>query len=211
MNYIKSINKSIIISFLIILTLIISGCIGSRNDDSSDGSNTKEYEEAFEFKLLDGTIKNMSEYKGKVVLLDFMGARCPPCGRQMFELERIYNEYSDEELEIVSINVWVVSGENAELVQSLKEAFSCATPCQVENEFPNLYLSYLKIYYSKPDGINLDWTFGLDDSSGTLYFKYASEGVPTLYILDKNGNIYYTKASYTEYSILKNKLDELIV
>ena len=71
-------------------------------------------------------------------------------------------------------------------------------------------LAGIKSLYGKQNGIDLDWTFGLDDVTGTLYFKYANSGVPTLYILDNNGNIYYSQVGYTEYSILSQKLDELI-
>ena len=66
----------------------------------------------------------------------------------------------------------------------------------------------------KQEGIDLDWTFGYDDMRGTLYYKYASGGVPLIHILNKNGNIYYTKNgyldSYSDYYELSEKIEELI-
>ena len=94
-------------------------------------------------------------------------------------------EPSIKNLEIISIDVWIIQGETANLVkQFLSDA--------------------------EEQDVSFDWVFGVDDVSGTLYFKYADSGVPMLYLLDENGNIYYTKAGYTEYSVLAEKIDELM-
>ena len=131
----------------------------------------------------------MSEYSGKIVLLDFMGAYCVPCQMMMLVLKNISENYKDK-VEIVSIDVWITLGETPQLLQ----------------EFVNYY---------KDNNVDLDWTFGYDDPSGTLYNKYAyTKGVPLIYILDENGNIYYTKNGYidgtSDYNELSGKLDELI-
>lgn len=152
-----------------------------------NNSNKIPYGEAFEFTLLNGNIKNTSDYKGKVLLIDFMGATCQPCQLQLFTLYQIYENYSKKNFEIVSIDVWVSSGETPELLQQLISE------------------------YKKQLNIDLEWTFGLDDRSGTLYFKYCNSGVPSLYLLDKNGNIYYSKTGYATYSVLAEKIDELLI
>ena len=58
--------------------------------------------------------------------------------------------------------------------------------------------------------VTLDWTFGLDDSKGSIQNTYASTGVPTLYIFDIKGNIYYSHIGYESYTILTKKIDEAI-
>jgi hypothetical protein len=58
--------------------------------------------------------------------------------------------------------------------------------------------------------MTLDWTFGLDDVHGTIENTYASAGVPTLYIFDKKGNIYYSHVGYEDYSVLASKLDQVL-
>jgi thioredoxin-related protein len=59
--------------------------------------------------------------------------------------------------------------------------------------------------------LTLDWAFGLDDSKGTIQNTYASTGVPTLYIFDKKGNIYYSHVGYESYINLSQKIDEAII
>jgi thiol-disulfide isomerase/thioredoxin len=176
------------LSIILVLTLIISfltGCIDLSSDDKT--KDNYEYAEDFEFALLNGEKKRMSDFQGKYVLIDFFGVRCPPCQEQMLVLTQIYEDYKQKNLEIVSINVWIVSGETSELVEQF-------------------------ITEAREQGVYLNWTFGVDDAMGTLYFKFIPEdaGVPTVYILDKNGNIYYSNVGYTDYSVLTGILDELI-
>jgi thiol-disulfide isomerase/thioredoxin len=103
----------------------------------------------------------------------------------MLVLTQIYEKYKNSDLELISINAWITTGETAIIVEN--------------------YISS-----EREKGVYLNWTFGLDDKQGTLLKKYASKGVPTLYLLDKNGNIYYSKIGYTEYNILDEKINELI-
>ena len=154
--------------------------------DNSTNNNTVEYAEQFTFQLLDGTTKNMKDYQGKVVLLDFMGANCQPCQMQLKELYELYQDYSKNEFEIISIDVWVITGETAQTMNSLLDAFK------------------------EQLNMDLNWTFGLDDKEGTLYFKYADVGVPQMYILDKNGNIKHDLQGYKDYSFLVEKLNEML-
>jgi len=159
---------------------------GDNNNNSGDNNNTS-YGEDFEFSMLNGEKKNMADYKGKIVILDFMGANCGPCQQMMVVLKQLSIEYP--EIEIVSIDVWIMYGETADTIQQMLDLFS-------------------------QEGIELDWTFGLDDSSSSLYYKYVNGGVPKIYILDKNGNTYYIKDGYldgySDYLVLKEKIDELI-
>lgn len=56
----------------------------------------------------------LSEKKGEVVLIDIMGVGCPPCVKQMPELQDIKKEYGDEII-ILSVDIRY-SGENKEKV-----------------------------------------------------------------------------------------------
>ena len=186
-----------ILAVIIVIALLSTVAITFISQDNKNGPNDDEYNnesnvnytETFVFNLLAGGQKNMSEYYGKIVLLDFMGANCGPCQNMMYVLKQLSVDYP--EIEIVSIDVWIVLGETSNTLQQMI----------------NLY--------SQQD-VDLDWTFGYDDPSGTLFYKYNIDenGVPLIHILDKNGNIYYTKKGYidgyTDYSILKQEIEKLI-
>lgn len=154
--------KGLSLVFLFILLLsMLSGCLQSSNNNDNNGR------EDFTFTALDNTKKHLSDYRGKVVILDMWATWCGPCQLQMIELKKIYENYSREDLEIISVDI--ESGESVQLIQSYRDGFAQ--------------------YY----GIELDWIFGKDD--GSISEKYMNEGaIPTLAIFDQNGRLHFRKA-----------------
>ena len=140
----------------------------------------------FTFTTLNGQTKQLREYYGTVIVLDLMGVNCQPCAYEMTQLKQIQTNYSRSDVIIISVDVWISQGENASLLRQYIDTFQ--QQLQLE----------------------LNWTFGLDDVKGTIGYTYARSGVPTLYILDKKGNIYYTHVGYDSYSTLASKLDAVL-
>jgi thiol-disulfide isomerase/thioredoxin len=165
--------------FLVFLFVFLTMFVGCAEKKSNAGDD-------FAFTTLDGETKHLSNFYGNVIVLDCMGVNCQPCMREMSELKKISENYSKYDITILSIDVWVSSGENASMVQDMIDAFK------------------------NQDNMTLDWTFGLDDVHGTIQNTYASVGVPTLYIFDKKGNIYYSHMGYEDYSVLASKLDQVL-
>jgi peroxiredoxin len=68
-------------------------------------ANEKAMNEAFDVPLakLDGTSLKLSDYKGKVLVLDFWATNCPPCVRWVPQLAKFYDRYRDRGLEIVGL------------------------------------------------------------------------------------------------------------
>ena len=178
MTMISEIKKPFVylLIFLASFVSILAGCTEKKNNTGDD----------FSFTTLDGETKHLSDYYGKVVVLDCMAVNCQPCMYQMFELKKISENYSKNDVAILSIDVWVSNGETASMLQDTINAF--------KNQM----------------NMTLDWTFGLDDVEGTIEQSYASEGVPTLYIYDKKGNIYYSHVGYESYTELSKKIDEAL-
>ncbi|MCD6468646.1 MAG: redoxin domain-containing protein [Thermoplasmata archaeon] len=71
-------------------------------DDALQGKMNKE---DFSFTTINGETKHLSDYRGKVVLLDLMATWCNPCRMQMQELEKVLNHYgSNDDVVIISID-----------------------------------------------------------------------------------------------------------
>lgn len=165
----------------------MSGCLQSSKNNNDGG-------EDFTFTTLNGTEKNLSDYRGKVVLLDMWATWCFPCQLVMPELKKIYGNYSRDELEIISINIDLQ--ESAQLIQSYRD------------------------WFNDTYGIELNWIFGRDD--GSISEKYLKEGkIPSLAIFDQNGRLYFNEAGLVAYdeipplfpentTLLAPILDELI-
>ncbi len=60
---------------------------------------------SFTLQDLNGKTVSLSDFKGKVVILDFWATWCPPCVKEIPHFVEIYEQYSDREFAIVGISV----------------------------------------------------------------------------------------------------------
>jgi cytochrome c biogenesis protein CcmG/thiol:disulfide interchange protein DsbE len=59
----------------------------------------------FELPTTDGKKLKLSDFKGKVVILDFWATWCPPCRRGIPDLVDLKKKYGKKEFEIIGISV----------------------------------------------------------------------------------------------------------
>jgi len=59
----------------------------------------------FSFKNADGKKVSLSEFKGKVVILDFWATWCVPCKKEIPDFIRLQEKYGSRGLQIVGISV----------------------------------------------------------------------------------------------------------
>jgi peroxiredoxin len=59
----------------------------------------------FTLKDLQGNAVTLSEFKGKVVFLNFWATWCPPCRVEMPSMERLYEVYGDRGFVMLAVNV----------------------------------------------------------------------------------------------------------
>lgn len=73
----------------------------------ADRSIARAGNESINFVLedLEGERIELSEFRGKGVFLNFWGTFCPPCVKEMPIMDELYQEYREQGVEIVAINV----------------------------------------------------------------------------------------------------------
>jgi thiol-disulfide isomerase/thioredoxin len=59
----------------------------------------------FSLQTPDGKTVKLSDYKGKVVIIDFWATWCPPCRKGIPDLVSLKNEYGKKGFEIIGISV----------------------------------------------------------------------------------------------------------
>jgi len=59
----------------------------------------------FELQDLSGETRSLSDFRGKVVFLNFWATWCGPCRFEMPSMERLYQRFKDAGLEIVAVNL----------------------------------------------------------------------------------------------------------
>ncbi|MGD8292414.1 MAG: TlpA disulfide reductase family protein [Desulfosarcina sp.] len=54
---------------------------------------------------LNGNMVNLSDFRGKVILLNIWATWCPPCVQEMPSMEKLHQELKDENFAIVAVSV----------------------------------------------------------------------------------------------------------
>jgi cytochrome c biogenesis protein CcmG/thiol:disulfide interchange protein DsbE len=153
-----------LLAFLLILLLYISfmdkreeerGHLSSVVEESLKGKvpgeeNKKLLEEAtkklseLNFLTLDGKEVKLSDYKGKVVLVNFWASWCPPCKEEMPILEKVYQKYNDKNFVILAVNMDTSEGAMKEFLEKNRYSFPIV---RIKGEaglnIPGLPTSYL--------------------------------------------------------------------
>ena len=130
---------------------------------------------------LKGKAHNLSDFKGKVVLVDFWFTGCSPCKAEMPHLEKIARDMQGQEITFISISV----DTGDDFVKAWKEFVA-----KKGDETLNLLL---------PDGFK-----------SPLMEKYLIKGVPRILIIDKDGTIVDAYARRPSDPKLRKQLEELV-
>jgi cytochrome c biogenesis protein CcmG/thiol:disulfide interchange protein DsbE len=115
--------------FIIVLMLFVMNNINGESEEGPlpPGYNSNveaEVQTAPDFALTstDGKTVKLSDYKGKVVIIDFWATWCPPCRRGVPDLISLKKEYKDKGLEIIGISLDKISrGTEGNVVPFIKE------------------------------------------------------------------------------------------
>ena len=87
------------VKFILIILVGIFFSIGLSKDKT--GSQAPD----FEGKTSKGKEIKLSDYLGKVVLIDFWASWCMPCREEMPELVKFYNMHKDSSFEMIGVNI----------------------------------------------------------------------------------------------------------
>lgn len=158
------------------------------NNDQADHEDKAPQEDVFpaiDFSLTDqyGNIHTLSDYKGKVVFLNFWATWCPPCVREMPDIEKIYKEYGENNEDVIILGVANPS--------------SSAYPNNADESKEDIIAFLDDNNYSFPV---------VFDETGDLLREYYINAFPTTFLIDKNGNVY----GYVPAMLTKDMMDNVI-
>ena len=111
-----------------------------------------------QFTALDGRTVDLSQMKGKVVLLDFWATWCGPCVGEIPHVKEAYEKYHSKGFEVIGISF---DGDKQSLTRFVHSR---------DLPWPQYY-----------DGLVWKNKFGV---------QYAIDSIPTMWLVDKKGNLH---------------------
>lgn len=146
----------------------------TKNEGSSSNANNDKTP-AIDFELKDqyGKTHKLSDYKGKVLFLNFWATWCPPCKMEMPDIQKLYEKYEKQ-------------GEKSEVV-----VLSVAAPnTQDEKNIDGIKAFLEENGYTYPV---------LMDDGGYTFGAYRISSLPTTFMIDKEGNVFgYVQGGLTQ-------------
>jgi len=125
---------------------------------ASSGPKAKD----FSAEALDGGTIHLSDFKGKVVVLDFWATWCGPCQRSMPHVEQVWREVKDKDVVVIGVCVW-----------DDKDSYDKWMP---ENSSKYTF----KFAFDSA---------GKDSSNSIASKLFGVKGIPATFVIDKEGHI----------------------
>lgn len=174
---------------------------GSSSQNAADSSQSASDDSAYslppadkrmaapDFTLVDqyGVSHTLSDYKGKVVLLNFWATWCPPCRKEMPDIESLYKEYGKNSKDLVILSV--ANPKTKDHPNNIDDTMEAVTKFMKDNG------------YSYP---------ALMDTTGNVLLQYYVTAFPTTFMIDKEGRtIGYATGALTK-DIFKNIITQAL-
>jgi peroxiredoxin len=167
--------------------LVLSGVwlAANRTDASSDFPQVSEVNRPapdFELQTLDGQVAKLSDYRGKIVLINFWGTWCEPCKAETPALEQAYSELKDDDFVILGVNLL------------FQERAQYKRDVDAVQQFITLY------------GVSYPITL---DKDGSVSQSYAIAPIPTSYVIDQQGNMRFIRVGGLTSANVKAMVEKL--
>jgi len=106
----KDFNYPMAVFIFVAVTVLVTIISLKLNNSSFEFSNQVSIESGtsapdFTFPGLDGKMIRLSDYKGKVVLVNIWATWCPPCVDEMPSMEKLYQKFKGENFEILAVSI----------------------------------------------------------------------------------------------------------
>jgi len=114
----------------------------------------------FQLDNLDGTKTQISDYRGKVVLLNFWATWCKPCKQEMPEIQAAYEAFKDEGFVVLAINF----GEKQKKAEKLVKEMGLTFPILLDKDLKvaerHNVISLPVTFFIDPNGVIKERVFG---------------------------------------------------
>ena len=135
----------------------------------SEGQEGRVTPPAPDFTLTDqyGNEHSLSDYRGKVVFLNFWATWCGPCRQEMPDIQALYERYGANDGDLVVLGVANPKTDEAPYNQDVSQA-------EIESFLSENGYQYPTVM----------------DTTGQIFATYGVTAFPTTFMIDRDGNVY---------------------
>lgn len=123
----------------------------------------------FELEDLEGNKVRLSDFKGRIVFLNFWATWCPPCREEMPHMQAFYEKYKNEDVVILAVN------------SNMTENQGINNSSRAEERARK---------FVEQEGYTFPVLLDRDDS---VWAVYRQRGIPANYMIDRDGTVKYLK------------------
>lgn len=154
----------------------------------NEDSETKDIP-IIDFTLIDqyGNEHTLSDYKGKVVFLNFWATWCPPCRKEMPDIQSLYNEYNQNQDDVIFLGVSNPRNENNINTREVDKDGIIRFLEENKLDFPVVF-----------------------DESGEIFSLYGISSLPTTFLINKDGNIVGYAPGMLTKDIMKSVIEQTL-
>lgn len=143
----------------------------SKETDETDNMGDTELQDIVDFTLVDqnGVEHTLSEYKGKIVFLNFWATWCGPCRSEMPDIQELYEEYGENTGDVVFLGV--ANPKNAENIISQNQEGTVSEITEFLSENGYTYPTVM-------------------DLTGSVFYNYGIRSFPTTFMITEDGKVF---------------------
>lgn len=159
--------------------------VQTQDESEEDADNSENRVPAPDFTLTDqyGESHTFSDYLGKTVFLNFWATWCPPCQREMPDIQALYEKYGENQGDLIVLGVANPKTEESPNNQDGSEEEVAAFLEEKGYTFPVVM-----------------------DTTGELFTWYGIRSFPTTFMIDKEGNIF----GYVPGALTAEMMEEIV-
>ena len=141
----------------------------------------------FQMGTLDGKVVNLSDFKGKVVLLNFWRKDCPYCDMEKNHLSAMLKSFNSPDIRVLCANLW----DDPSWIKShaTRNAGSFTIVTRADNRKPVV------------ENVVNGRTMGYYVLNGSNEAIYEVKGFPSTYVIDKQGRVVATHMGLAKWSV----------
>ncbi|MNO22399.1 Thiol-disulfide oxidoreductase ResA [compost metagenome] len=110
-----------------------TGSIQMTEGDVAVGIQKEQRAPDFQLTDLTGNPVQLSDYRGKKVLVNFWATWCPPCKAEMPHMQRFYEDFSDDEVVVLGVNMTSID-KGMEAIEAFTKEYGLTFPIVLDQQ-----------------------------------------------------------------------------